>query len=350
MTSQFSAKLPLFLGTPTSAPVEKVRDVLVCVTGAGVSHEEVLEHPFIASPMEMRVMGLSEPCELGRGIVIGRLSQDDAELVLNACTPRGHYFAPVRQFDQLFSFIRDVDLKEWQQHRFRWDPDDAIRDALSMSRLVRDHGFSTGYAARIANYADGEQSVMYVPPSESNHAYRLREGRDWPDRAEADELRSLLGRYWSMRETLAPRVRRALWRAEYSSWVSWADLTLPILVSGLEALTKVGRRRLTEQFKTRTVALSNDLGVEGVTTELAERMYDARSDWVHGSGIQLFATGQEAQEDSPASRTANERDALADVALLQDLLRTAGRRSVEDDAFSEVFSDDRLIESRWPIP
>jgi hypothetical protein len=39
---------------------------------------------------------------------------------MNACTPRGHNFAPIRQFGQRYSFILDV-------------------DPLALSRLVRDH-------------------------------------------------------------------------------------------------------------------------------------------------------------------------------------------------------------------
>lgn len=62
---------------------------------------------------------------------------------------------------------------------YRWDPDNVIWDAIAMSRLVRANGYSTAFAARITNYADGEQTVMYTLPAESKHVYRLRDGRDW---------------------------------------------------------------------------------------------------------------------------------------------------------------------------
>src|SRR4051794_35648849 len=95
---QFSAKFNAIhaISLPTNAPVVRVRDVLICVTsGADVSMEEVHAHPPIASPIEMRVRGAGEPVDLGRGVYIGRLSGEDVELVMNACSLRGHYFAPV---------------------------------------------------------------------------------------------------------------------------------------------------------------------------------------------------------------------------------------------------------------
>ena len=38
-----------------------------------------------------------------------------------------------------------------------------ISDALAMSRLILDNGYSTEYAARIFDYSDGEQQVMPPP-------------------------------------------------------------------------------------------------------------------------------------------------------------------------------------------
>src|SRR4051812_5538061 len=94
---QFSAKFDAIraTGSPTDAPVSRVRDVLICTTSsAEVSMQEGHAHPPTASPIEMRFRGASEPVDLGRGIQIDRLSSEDAELVMNACSPRGHYFVP----------------------------------------------------------------------------------------------------------------------------------------------------------------------------------------------------------------------------------------------------------------
>ncbi len=120
-----------------------------------------------------------EKVELGGGIVIEELDQDLAELVMNACTPRGHYFAPVRQFGQRYSFVKEVSLEEWEERHFTWDTDRTLDDALTLSRLVRDNGYSTEYAARLIDYEDGQRCVVYVPYREDKVIYRFRRGREW---------------------------------------------------------------------------------------------------------------------------------------------------------------------------
>jgi hypothetical protein len=266
--------------------------------------------------------------------------------VLSACTPRGHYFVPIRQFGQRFAFVLP---QEDSEESFRWDPDEVIRDALAISRLVRDHGFSLEYAARIFDYRDGEQSVMYVPSHAGKLGYRLRRDRDWLDPEEAVTLRGLLATYWSERVSYPVRVRRAMWRFEYAYSIRWADVILPVLISGLEALTKVGRRALTHQFATRSTALASELGLDGVDYAFAERMYDGRSAWIHGGHYELFRA-------SPDDRTWSApipgalSDAMAEVARVQDLLRLVLRRCLEDTGFRDLFGDDETIAERWPVP
>ena len=53
------------------------------------------------------------------------------------------------------------------------------------------------------------------------------------------------------------------------------------------------------QFTKRVPALAGELGVDGITPEFCERMYDARSEWVHGTHVRLFSTG----EKTPAAMT-----------------------------------------------
>jgi hypothetical protein len=355
--TQFSAKFehPGFFGPITDAPVSGVRDVLICgvVPGAvDFTPDEIQEHPPIAWPRLLRDEGEAPPVELGRGVRIDRLSPEDEELVMNACTPRGHYFSPIRQVGQRYSFVLEVDLAEHEQHPFLWDRQGLIYDALSLSRLVRDNGYSMEYAARISDYEDGLQTVMYTLAAESKHVYRLRRDREWLDATEGAELRDLLSAYWAAREQLPSRVARAKWRTEYASWLRWADLLLPILVSGLEALLKTEPYKSTHQFKRRVPALAKEVGIEGVDEDFGERIYAARSEWVHGTHVRLFATGQEAQEAQEAAegpQTAEQWSVFEEIARVQDVLRRAVRRCIEDEEFRAVFSDDDAIRSRWPI-
>jgi len=361
VADQFSAEFdaPFSAGPPTQAPIVKVRDLIVCVNDPSVDVpiEEIYAHPPIG---EERFAGLDddrgefvEAVELGNGITIEELDQDTAELVMNACTPRGHYFVPVRQFGQRYSFVKEVSLDELEQRHFAWDTDGTLNEALTLSRLVRDNGYSTEYAARLMDYEDGQRCVVYVPYREDKAIYRLHRDREWLDAAEGRELAALLAAYWECRDELPPRVRRAMWRMAYAPRIRWTDMLVPVLVGGLEALLKIGRRDLTEQFKKRAPALAADLGTDGLTEDLADQLYDGRSDWVHGSHVQLFtrpsAGAETPGEDEPEGpQSSDEQSAFAAVALLQDVLRGAVRRAIEDAEFRQVFSGDESIEQRWP--
>jgi hypothetical protein len=220
--------------------------------------------------------------------------------------------------------------------------------------MIRDNGYSTEYAARITDYEGGEQMVMYTLAAESKIAYRLRRDREWLDADEGIELGNLLATYWSAGE-LPARVSRAMWRAEYASWLRWGDLVVSSLAGGLEALVKTEQYKSTHQFVGRVPELAAEVGVDGVDRTLCERMYDARSAWVHGAHVRLFPTGQAADEearredDSTGPQTAGQWKALSEIARLQDVLRAAVRRCIEDAEFREIFADDDSIRSRWPL-
>lgn len=343
---RYSAKLDSFSASPPgNSAVRAVRDVIVGVNDPNleVEAEQWEAHPPIAF---VKLRGEpTEPVELGRRIRIDRLPHEEAELVMNACTPRGHYFVPVRQFSQVYSFVRDLDPTSEEARAFRWDDaEGTLYDALSLSRLVRDNGYSTQYAARITDYENGEQRVMYRPESESNFVYRLRQDREWLDPEEGAELRDLLAAYWAA--DLPPRVRRAMWRTDWATRLRWADLVIPVLASGLESLLKSERHPATRQFVVRVPMLAEAVGVKGMDRDLSDRMYDARSAWVHGAPVELFTR----REDGGGPGTREERAVLADVARLQDTLRAAVRRCIEDEACREVFADDDTIRDRWRVP
>jgi hypothetical protein len=213
-----------------------------------------------------------------------------------------------------------------------------------LSRLVRDNGYSTQYAARITDYEDGEQRVMPRPLSESDFVYRLRRDREWQDRDAGAVLRDLLAAFWTI--DLPPRVRRAMWRTDWASWLRWADLMIPVLVSGLESLLKTERNPATRQFIVRVPMVAEAVGIADVDRNLCDRMYDARSDWVHGSHVELF-TRDEAAPGGP--ETDQERDVLAGVARLQDTLRAAVRTCIEDESCRAVFADDDAVRNRWRV-
>lgn len=103
---------------PTNAPVSRVRDVIVCLSGAPeFSLDEYKARLPIGSPTSVRSGGSPDPMPLGRDASIGWLASADAKLVVDACTPRGHHFNPVGVPGQRFSLMREIDLGQYESNR-----------------------------------------------------------------------------------------------------------------------------------------------------------------------------------------------------------------------------------------
>jgi hypothetical protein len=352
----FSARLDAPLGSPgppTSASVSGVRDVILCAKGEeDTDGDEFRDHPPVGS---RDWVGYVDPekedkrvgsIELGRDVQIERLDSETAELVMNACTPRGHYFFAIRQFGQVYSFVRHLPPTEHEENPYRWDPDGLLQHALMFSRLIRDNGYSTQYAVRITDYEDGEQQVVYLPSSQDAIIFRLRRDREYLDGPEAEELAALLGAYWEAADALPARVEEAIWRVAITPRFQNGKAVNSYLCGGLEALLKTRQGPVTNQFKRRVRSLATELGLDGIDKEFLRRIYKERSDWVHGSIPLYTPTALDVPASAEASVVDPEID-LADIALLQDLLRKAVRRCVEDADFRAAFATDKAIKARW---
>lgn len=321
--------------TVTGREIARVRDVIVCATGDEDRplDEDWREHPPVGFDRH-------EEIDLGESVILTSLPSDEADQVMDADEPRGLNYEPVRQFGQRYSFVGERPVEAEQgAGQATFDEGGHLNAALVLSRLIRDNGFSLQYAARVSDRVDGKRIIRPIAFTEGTAVYRLRRGREWLDAAEGAELAALVEAYRAA--DLPPRVKRAIWRAEHSTWHRWADVTLPELVGGLEALLKIGTGQLTSQFKQRVTALARDLGIEGVDEDLCKRMYEGRSDWVHGSHVTLFGAEGSAPSD------AEEEAVVADLAKMQEVLRAACRRAIEDPTFREIFGTDEAIAERW---
>jgi hypothetical protein len=163
---RYSAELGRFApaGPPGHGEVERVRDVLVVAGDPGIEQgdasELILLPRWEGGPFDRNGRKDPEPIELGRGLRLEKLDHEEGERVLNACSPRGHFFVPVRQFGQMYSLVLDVDPGQLEQGRWTWDTERRIREAVAMSRLVLDNGYSFEYAARVFDHAGEEQQIM----------------------------------------------------------------------------------------------------------------------------------------------------------------------------------------------
>jgi len=287
----------------------------------------------------------AEPIDLGRGLVLTQL--DHAERVMTACSSRGHYFFPVRQFGQMYSFVREIDLAEIADERWNWDSENVIRDAVAMSRLILDNGYSTEYAARVFDYDSGEQQVMPIPLVQ--YAYRLRPtAREWMTTTEAGELRDLLAEFWRIREELPDRIAHAIWQAEYLVSARWLDVIAPLLVVALETLVNTSRQLVTRQFRERVPPMTEDAGAP-MTATLCDHMYDTRSRWVHGDRVPLYRRSSTDPRRWEGPTDDEQRAALDRIARTQEGLRAVLRKAIGDPELRAVFDSAETIRERWPV-
>jgi hypothetical protein len=263
---------------PTDAPVRDVRDVAVVPTGTDdAPFEEFEAHP------------PADGVELGRGLTIERITDDEFNLLMAACRPRGHFYYGVVQWGQRYSFVRRVDPADYEVNPYGWDDDQTLRYALAMSRLIADTTHCSEFAARIVTHEDGEQQVIPLYGFDARIAYRYGRGRDWLDEEEARELVALADAFWRVEPDWSPRIRRAIRHLERASQMRFFGESQPRIVTGLEAVLTTNSSYVSKQFRERVTALADDLGVAGVSKRMADRMYEARSQAYHGDDVRLFS-------------------------------------------------------------
>ena len=71
--------------------------------------DEFQTHPPVGSPLMRRLEGSAGPVDLGRGLRLDRLPDDEAELVIRPLARLGAITSlPIKQFGQRFSFVREL--------------------------------------------------------------------------------------------------------------------------------------------------------------------------------------------------------------------------------------------------
>lgn len=303
--------------------VEKVIDYLLVTTDPGVPGEALAG---------LSEAGADGPIAITGAVRIESIDETLAVRLLNASEFRGERWSPHRQFGVAQVFVREVDFSEG--NLYAWDEDQSIYIALALSRLIRPHAIACDYAVRRIIDTDRSERLVPYDAQEARVAFRIEDGsRNWLDAGEARDLEALLAAYEP--SVLPDRVKRALWLCELMVRERYLEDALPLIVAGLEALLKVGRRRLTDQFAQRTAALSGELGT-GLTEAACRAAYDDRSAVVHGAIVDL---------SKPVARTRW----VSEVDGLQQTLRGAIRKAIEEPRFRAVFATDQAIEGRFPL-
>ncbi|MDX6453816.1 MAG: hypothetical protein QOH16_3865 [Gaiellaceae bacterium] len=284
--------------------------------------------------------------DIGHGVSIARLPDAEYDLMMAACRPRGHFYYSQPQWGQRYAFVLNVQLATYHQNHYGWDQEQILSSALALSRFVRDNVHCTEFAGRVVDHEDGEQQVIPLYGFDFRLAYRYGRTRDWLDAAEAAELRTLLDRFRQIEPDWPPRVKRGIRNCDRASQMPYLSESQPRLVTAFEALLNTSSGHVSKQFRTRVGALAVELGIEGVSLRLLDRMYDFRSKAYHGDEIYLFSGDPDNQQPEIAEQ---HRRTVEEAALLQRVLRAAVRKTIEDDDFRAVFEEDDQIRQRWPV-
>jgi hypothetical protein len=339
--------LPSMSRAPTDAAVVSVRDVLVIPT-------TYIEGDYIDEPPAG-----DNPIQLDDDLTLERLPHEDVELVMNACTQRGHYFFGVRQFGQRYSLVRRVDPGVLDEAHYGWDDGHRIFYATVLSRLIHDNGHSMEYAARIVDHEDGVQQVIPVYAPGFVATYRLRRDRDWLTAAEFDELRQLLADDLPLKDALPWKVSHALNLSEDAVRVQLFQRALLLLATALEGLIQSDPHMVAKQFRERLPQLGEEVGLPGVDEQFARDLYTARSEAAHGAQVSMFHV--EPKPEEPAADEAPEQphgepdapeaavDVVAPLALAQDLVRAATHKAIQDPPFRQIFESPRTVAAKWPV-
>jgi hypothetical protein len=322
---------------PAEHTVRMLRDVLLIPTG-DIDDNEWDRHPPAGDP----------PVELGRGARLTQeLAYEETERIMDACEPRGEKFDPTRQFGCRYAFVRDLPVEEYRKSPYDWDGDEVLLACFTLSRLILDNAYSTEYAARVVEFSDGSSQIIPGPVNlEGALAYRARTGRDWLDAGEALALAEVLGSFWQREAEFGQRIRNAIWLAEQSARRKYDFDALLTIIAGLEALLNTGPHQNTKQFIQRAPEIACEVGVVGLSRAMARRLYEQRSNAAHGRLLRLISP----RPDEPAPNY-SEREArsVRELALIQDVLRAAARRSIEEPTFAAHFADDEAVRARWPV-
>jgi len=266
--------------------------------------------------------------ELAPGLTLERLPYEEAEACLDASTPAGENFRPTRQFGQRYSFVR---RHAPQTPFYEWDSDLLIQYALALSRWVRDNAHSAEYTVRVIDHAG--QRTERVPGARWLAWYAPDGQRKWLSQPEAEDLAGLLQRFLAIRDELSLRVNRGILLVEYAARTDEYFIAVIWTVSATEALLNTDTSKLRRQFVERSTALAGELGIDGVTTDVANAIYTARSESVHGAVPNIQDHDQ----------------AVLELAAMQRLVRAVLRRAVESETFRDAFRDDSSVRARWPV-
>lgn len=269
-----------------------------------------------------------EVVELDADLIIGPITEHTQQ-ILDACEPRGiNLPKPHHAFGSQYGIGRLAP----PGHAHQFDPDLRLRTCVQLSRVAHPTALSFVFAGRLTT--DGDRRITEFAPARliagGRHAFVADPPRNWLNDDHVAVLRQLLASFDP--DLLPRRVLNALFYHEYLHQLQTVDARWPMATTGLEALIHTDRHNSTRQFVQRLLGLQArvELAIADEGDLLA--MYDRRSTLAHGQTLGGL---------TPENKRLYE--------LLELLLRTAIKNAILTPAFGDLFRDDAIIRSTWPV-
>lgn len=308
-----------------------------------VSARDVLVVPWEGGPHDHP---LSTEHTFANEVHLGTYDDNEAQLIFNACSIRGHNY--IERFDGacLYAFWRKVDTDKVRNinDRRQWDVGREIMSTVQLSRLVQDNTHWIQYAARVIDFDDGRQQIIPFRATHDDHQnriYRLRpQDRGYLLEDDANKLAPLVERYVNRTTKPPQRISAAMFFIEYSMYEYSIEPFLTTLYMALESLLNTDSHKATAQMVKRLPILAEELGIDGMSKRLANELYEIRSTATHR--VHDFP----ALVDKPPKFAETADKAV----ILQQIARTTIRRSILDDEFALRFQCECAVDKAFPIP
>lgn len=292
---------------------------IVLVTNAcfaGLPHDRIPPPHFVSLPLD-----------LGRDVYLDKLPDRLAERVMSACEPAGENFRPVRQFGQLYTFIRRNPPAD------AWDCDMRLQQFVAISRLVKPTSVGFEYSARLE--FDNRDEVLSIAPGAVTgfgaQAWIVSESQDdWFEQSEIVSLKRLWGQ--TTFPLVPERIGSAFWYHEYAARTMFAAVRWVLVCTGVESLINTRADRVSRQFATRMPELARRFCGREISRSKASRMYELRCKVAHGAVLGAL---------DPASR-----DLYSE---LETTLRTTLLGALSDPKVAELFASEDGIDQEWPL-
>jgi len=276
-----------------------------------------------------------EPVRIANDIWLGDIGKQLSNAIIDACEPKGDNSNPTPKPNAPYAFMRRNAPAHEQS--LQHDPDGALTKCVMLSRLVHPTSIGFKYAARITTDQDGKRRI--IPSNYINHnphAFVIDPKQNWLTPADVPAISRVMSAY--DHQTVALRIKSALWYHETAARNYYMEIRWPLLITGIEALVHIAgemnpknpRRYAgsTHVFVDRMLAIGRIESALSISEDDLRAIYDRRSSLTHGQSYASLKT-----EDKKL------------YSLTENSLRNILLKAIVDTRFGSIFAAENALKN-----